>query len=519
MNPESASLTGLNRSQNRAPAGRFLKTVRMLSIALLRLLTLLVILLLALPVAVLPVSSGVPAPVWIILALLFVALVILLFRNHWTLRATGTTLAGMVLIIIIATAASQIYAATPPITGADGKPLPGSIAALEEITLNGSRQWITIRGQDATKPILLNLGMGGPGGGGFASRTLFEPLEKDFVVVSWDEPGTGKSYQAVPLSALTPERFIEDAHALTEYLRERFHQKKIFVYGTSWTSILGVWLVQRYPDLFYAYIGNGQMVNTTQDDGMGYELALKFSTERGDAATVSALRQNGPPPYTGEGLLNKYVLYLDVLNDYMGSPRYTLVVPIVPFLAPEYGLVDKINHTRGLMESFTMVYPQLQNLDFTTQAAKLDVPVYLFAGRDDVNAMSSLVVEYYNILQAPHKQLIWLEGGHGLGDENLDQFVDVMTHAILAQAQMAHQLKSEKLAYDFMLQQFKENGNNQMLRQLEAAPVTIEGGTPAAYRVVRDQAMHSPVFEEPAKVQQIMQGDVLAGTNDLADLK
>jgi pimeloyl-ACP methyl ester carboxylesterase len=175
------------------------------------------------------------------------------------------------------------------------------------------------------------------------------------------------------------------------------------------------------------------MVNTTQDDVMGYELALKYSTERGDAATVSTLRQNGPPPYSGERLLNKYVLYLDVLNDYMGSPRYTLVVPIVPFIAPEYGLVDKINHTRGLMESFTVVYPQLHDLDFTTQAAVLDVPVYLFAGRDDVNAMSSLVEEYYNILQAPHKQLIWLEGGHGLSDENLAQFVDVMTHTVLGQ--------------------------------------------------------------------------------------
>lgn len=408
----------------------------MILTVLLRLLTLLAILLLALPIAALPIGSGVPAPVWIFLALVVVALVVLLFRSRWTPRGVATTLVGMTVVVLAATIASQMYAATPPITGADGKPLPGSIATLEKVTLNGSQQWITIRGQDATKPILLNLGMGGPGGGGFATRTLFAPLEKDFVVVSWDEPGTGKSYKAVPIESLTPERFIEDAHALTLYLRERFGQEKIFVYGTSWTSILGVWLVQRYPDLFYAYIGNGQMVNTDLDDVMGYELALKYSIERGDTATVTALRRNGPPPYSGDGLLNKYVLYLDVLNDYMGSPRYTLVVPIVPFFAPEYGLVDKINHTRGLMQSFTVVYPQLQGLDFTTQAAKLDVPVYIFAGRNDVNAMSSLVETYFNILQAPHKQLIWLEGGHGLGADNLAQFVDVMIHSVLAQAQI-----------------------------------------------------------------------------------
>jgi hypothetical protein len=132
-------------------------------------------------------------------------------------------------------------------------------------------------------------------------------------------------------------------------------------------------------------------------------------------------------------LVNKYLAYLDILNDYMSAPRYAVILPIVPVIAPEYGLVDKVNHTRGLVESFTVVYPQLQNLDFTTQANTLAVPVYFFVGRSDVNAMASLVERYYNILQAPHKELIWLDGGHGLSDESMSQLVDVMVNKVLAQ--------------------------------------------------------------------------------------
>ncbi len=64
-------------------------------------------------------------------------------------------------------------------------------------------------------------------------------------------------------------------------------------------------------------------------------------------------------------------------------------------------------------------------------------------------------------------------------------------YAYIGVAQMSNQLKSEKLAYDYMLQQFKENGNTEMVRKLEAAPVTMTGGTPAAYLAVRDEAMHS----------------------------
>jgi pimeloyl-ACP methyl ester carboxylesterase len=396
-----------------------------------RILVVILTVLLSMPVLLLGPTTAVPASLWILCLLAATALIVLQFRMRPARRGIIASIAGTVLLSLIAIMLSQAFAATPAIKGTDGKPLPGAIASLEKVNLNGSEQWISIRGQDATKPILLHLGMGGPGGGGFATRSLFEPLEKDFVVVSWDEPGTGKSYRAVPIASLTPDRFVEDAHALTIYLRERFHQDKIYVYGVSWTSILGVWLVQRYPDLYYAYIGNGQMVNTTENDVMGYEFAIQYLTGRGDTVQAEKLRSNGPPPYTGPGMLDKYVAFLDVLNEYMGSLRYTVVIPIVPFLAPEYGYVDKINHTRGLVESFQAVYPQLKDLDLVLQAPKLDVPVYFFAGRNDVNAMSSLVRRYYDVLEAPHKRLIWLDGGHGLDNRNLGQFADVMVHQVL----------------------------------------------------------------------------------------
>jgi pimeloyl-ACP methyl ester carboxylesterase len=64
-------------------------------------------------------------------------------------------------------------------------------------------------------------------------------------------------------------------------------------------------------------------------------------------------------------------------------------------------------------------------------------------------------------------------------------------HAYIGVAQMADQRESERLAYEFMLEQFRHNGNKQMVRKLEAAPVTRTGGIPVAYLVLRDSAMHS----------------------------
>ncbi|EFV93392.1 alpha/beta hydrolase fold protein, partial [Dietzia cinnamea P4] len=71
------------------------------------------------------------------------------------------------------------------------------------------------------------------------------------------------------------------------------------------------------------------------------------------------------------------------------------------------------------------------DLDLVEQAPRLEVPVYFFVGRHDVNAMPIFVEEYHDVLDAPRKELIWLEGGHGLGSaENTDRFVDVMLEQV-----------------------------------------------------------------------------------------
>lgn len=201
------------------------------------------------PVLLLPVSTSVPAAVWGPLLVVDLALTIWLIAGRRRRGVRPLAAGAVALVAVGAVVASQVLAATPPITGSDGRPLPGSIATPERVRLNDSDQWITIRGRDRTNPVLLNLGMGGPGGGGFSTRSLVEPLEEHLKVVSWDEPGTGKSYGTVPLADLTRDRFVADATPLTNLLRQRFGQERIYLYGVSWSSILSIWFVQEHPEL------------------------------------------------------------------------------------------------------------------------------------------------------------------------------------------------------------------------------------------------------------------------------
>ena len=192
--------------------------------------------------------------------------------------------------------------------------------------MGGTAQWITIRGKDVNKPVLLYLGIGGPGAGGFPANALnLKPLEDHFVIVNWDQPGTGKSYGATTISDLTVSKYVSDAHELTQLMKARFDQEKIYVLGLSWGTILGTKLVQQYPGDYFAYIGTGQMVNTTENDQLGYRLALKIAEDKGDQKLHSKLTAYGEPPYTERDAL-KYAAYNNVLFDYMGSANLQTVL-------------------------------------------------------------------------------------------------------------------------------------------------------------------------------------------------
>ncbi len=395
----------------------------------------LVVLVIALPVILLPWATSVPMWIWLPLILIDLALVVAPMRFNQPV-IYGAAVVGIIVMSIVGIIASHVFTFTPPIAGAN------SIAVLEKVKLGGSEQWITIRGKDKTKPVLLFLA-GGPGGGTLGlTRQYLMPLEEHFVLVNWEQPGAGKSYSAVPIASLTVERYLNDARELTEMLRARFHQDKIYLLGESWGTILGIKLIQKYPELYHAYVGTGQMITTTSNDVMGYEMALQYATEQGDSATIESLRKVGPPPYTGEGMFTKYSPYLGVLNKIMAQKtggKITMYdMYLGHLLGPEYGWVDKLNWYRGFIDVFTVVYPQIADLDFTTQATQLKVPVYFAEGRYDINAMASLVEKYYNTLQAPHKELIWFEqSGHDVMYGETIKFVDMMVNRVLAQTQPA----------------------------------------------------------------------------------
>lgn len=388
--------------------------------------------------------------VLILLGVFFGVIVQLLRTAMFKERTPGIRKLGekVVLLLIVfsfiaaVVSGSQLKAHTPPILDENGKPLAGSITALEKVVLGGVEQWLIIRGHDMNKPVLLFLS-GGPGSSEAGRVLRFNSeLEKHFVVVIWEQRGCGKSYPSLhPTDKLTVDQYVADIVELTEMLKERFKEEKIYVMGHSWGTIIGVRAAQAHPNLFHAYIGTAQMVNVQETDQIIYRKMLEYAERVGDSRYLASLQKQGEPPYYGK---NPIVPYVNVLQreyavfETVASTnevyRRDGDVLLLMLKQPEYGWIDRINNLRGLKDTFNIVYPQLQEFDFRSDATHFDLPVYLISGRNDTNAPAWLSEDYFNLIDAPYKELIYFEdSGHGMIWQEADKCLDVLVNRVLAE--------------------------------------------------------------------------------------
>ena len=364
--------------------------------------------------------------------------------RHWSDGSPGRRWAITVRRVVAAVALAGLLAAvalvaqparTDPILTADGRPLSGSIAELGTAHVGGHDTGLLLRGQNATAPVLLFLA-GGPGGTELGATRLFgEALERDFVVATWDQRGAGTSYGGLdPTSTLTFQQAVDDTIELTEQLRTRFHQDRVYLMGNSYGTLLGVRAVQLRPDLYTAYIGSAQMVSPVATDRAFYDTTLAWATRTGDTGLVDTLRRNGPPPYTSVFPYEQALTYERDWNPYPRVPAYAAKGEMPASVGvPEYDLVQKVRALPSFLDTFAVLYPQLQGIDLRTQATRLEVPVYVVAGVHEAPGRAVPARQWFDALDAPSKTWVELpDAGHVPNFEQPARFADLMHTVLLA---------------------------------------------------------------------------------------
>lgn len=179
--------------------------------------------------------------------------------------------------------------------------------------------------------------------------------------------------------------------------------------------------------------------------------------------------------------------------------------PVMLFLHGGPGMTEffmEQDYPTGLDRHFTMVWWEQRGAGMSFSA---DIPPETMT----MKQMIADTVEVADYLRARFGQDRILLLGHSWGSYLGIQVAAAAPDRFLAyigMAQIAHQLRSEVMARDYLIGAYRERGDAAMVRRLEGALVCMEHGLSPAWMRLRDRAMHGMGVGHTRNIRSVITG-------------
>ncbi|MBW1294834.1 alpha/beta fold hydrolase [Aquimarina litoralis] len=309
------------------------------------------------------------------------------------------------------------------------------------VVIGGVQQWITIKGEDCTNPIVLIV-HGGPGNPlSKYHESLFKDFEEHFTIVHWDQRGSGRTYLAqfeteeitldmLTNNKLTVDLLVKDGLELSDYIRNRLGQKKIIISGSSWGSFLATKMVHKAPNKFHFYVGLSQLVSGSKNYAESYKKVKSIAAERGDKTALDILDNMGPPSWNHPSSFGKL---RKIISRYENE---TASNPVEWKVSKEYSKYSDSKYSMFSEEFSFLKYIGLNDDGMINEVAldeccsHLNIPIYIMQGDKDLLTVPEVTKEYFNKIKAPYKEYILIENsGHDANMDMLSMQLDILKAA------------------------------------------------------------------------------------------
>ena len=323
-------------------------------------------------------------------------------KQHTTMKIVLKIFRIIILLIISNVVLLSIWWFWPARTPGIKSKSNNSIAEIDYIKIGDVEQCVLIRGENTDNPILLFL-HGGPGMPMMYLAHEFQgPLEKHFTVVQWDRRGAGKTYSRnIPSNeSMNVNQIINDAFALIDTIKKRYKQDKIILVGHSFGTYIGSIMVSKRPDLFSAYVSIGQVVDNEKSLILQEAFIREQAEKFGRSEIISALEKPTKPGF--ENWLFEFGGELKESKSFF---------PLIwsGLQAPEYKLSETLDVANGSsFSSSKMKYNVLSN-SILNEITEYKIPVYFFTGKSDYTTPHELVLNYFETITAPKKEIVYFE--------------------------------------------------------------------------------------------------------------
>jgi pimeloyl-ACP methyl ester carboxylesterase len=279
------------------------------------------------------------------------------------------------------------------------------------VPIGGIEQWVTIRGQNRDNPVLLFL-HGGPGDVTNPwTYALFAPWQEQFTVVQWDQRGAGRTLRKTGPSiapTVTLDRIVQDGIELAEFLRKHLGKDRIIIIGHSFGSIVGVLMARARPDLFFAYVGTGQVADGPRNHYAAYAVLMRKARALGNRQALDELEHIGPPPYKSP---QGYSVQRKWANAFEGADQFIYGTIGWALVAPGNSVDDINDSVEGQQLSGERLVPQTASLTPKDLGLEFAIPVFVIQGADDFTTPTELARRYLDSIKAPRKAFVAITGG------------------------------------------------------------------------------------------------------------
>lgn len=297
------------------------------------------------------------------------------------------------------------------------------------ISLGGEQQYVEMTGASSQNPVLLFL-HGGPGWPQTPHLRYFNSaLTQHMTVIAWEQSGCGQSYMNNPSPKnLSLNQIISDAHELTQLLKKKFGQSKIYLAGFSWGSMVGMKLIEKYPENYAAYFGITQVININKSIQLSREWIKKQAALKKDTASLNILSkiEKGDTAICKRPM-DCFLKQYELLSKYGGAIHSKASEAEIQKAETFYEEYKKYDWFKAFTYSAYRLENDLFNTDLSS-VKEVKVPVYFFLGRHDWNLPTSLSEEFLHHLNAPKKEIVWFENS---GHEPLEEEAIAFNQALI----------------------------------------------------------------------------------------
>lgn len=298
------------------------------------------------------------------------------------------------------------------------------------VSIGDIDQWVSIRGVDRNNPVLLLL-HGGPGITTSANpRTILHGWERQFTLVQWDQRGAGRTFgRSGPVgSDATIDTMVRDGLAVAEYARTKLQRQKVILLGFSWGAILGVHMIKARPDLFWAYVGTGQLSNYQRDRKLAYNQLVSEARARNEREALTELAAIGPPPYTSTADAAVHTKWANYFEP-GGSSGWEMARNVL-FESP-LSLLQVRDYMRGLTSSQDHFRRLVNEVDLDSLGPEFTIPVFVFNGSQDNVAPTTSAESYLQSIRAPRKLFVPIDyAGHTAIFTKTETFLALLTQHV-----------------------------------------------------------------------------------------